>query len=64
MTNSENQQLAQPAQRQHLEQKVVGIESTLNITNETMKSQGEFLKLLGSHFNISILDPNVDPAKE
>jgi len=32
--------------------------------NETMKSHGELLKLLGDHMNLMIPDPNIDPIKE
>jgi hypothetical protein len=32
--------------------------------NETMKSQGELLKLLGDHLNLKVPDPNIDPTKE
>jgi hypothetical protein len=32
--------------------------------NKKMNSHGEFLKLLGSHLNISILVPNIDPTKD
>jgi hypothetical protein len=32
--------------------------------NETMKNQGETLKILGARFNLNIQNPNIDPMKE
>jgi hypothetical protein len=32
--------------------------------NETMKSHGDLLKLLGDHMNLTIPDPKIDPIKE
>jgi hypothetical protein len=61
---SQNQQQAQPTQRQSLEEKVVGIESTLHIMNETIKYQGEILRVLGACLNLNIPYSNIDPTKD
>jgi hypothetical protein len=53
----------QPAQCQPLEDKVVGIESTLNIMNETMKSQG-LIEIVRFPLESKYTNPNIDPTKE
>ena len=63
MDDLEKQKHSHPTQFQYLDRNVQGVEETLKVMNEKMKSHSKFLKILGDNLNLKVTGPNIYPIK-